>query len=664
MLQLSDFDLKKITPEDLGEILISAKKAYYTDSKPIMDDHTFDTLEEILRQKAPHHRIFKKVGSKNFNTGFDKKKHTIPMGSQNKVNTFEELVHYFELKKITTNDFLVQPKCDGISLELEYENGKFIDAITRGDGKTGDIITQNVVKMKNFVPSLPKNFTGSIRCEIVVLQKDFEKLNKIVRADRSARPAGGYVRPSIDQYSNPRNAASGLSQRLDSKYAEFCSIFAVEIYESVRADQYVRPSTENDKITFLQSLGITTVESHLCHSFEEIEKIYQDFLNEKRKNYLYEIDGLVIKINDIKTQLDLGRHNNRPKGQVAYKFPALSSQTKIEEITWQVGPLGTITPVAKVTPVETSGAIITYASLANYDLIKKLNINVGDIVEISRRGDVIPHIEKVISKVNEGHLIAPNSCPVCDTKLISDNKFLKCPNSLCLGQTLGVLNLFCKTLDIKNISAKTIKKLFDSGKLKLPGDFYKLQIGDIATLANLGEKSAKNIINEIQSKKELTLNQVFDAAQFPNFSHGRIKQMIDFGFDTPEKLLNLKLTDFDNLPGFKITLAQKIIKGINLRKEIINSILSAVSLRIRQLAEKQSRVLSDLSFCITGDLSIPRKDMIAKIESLGGKFTSSVTSNTNYLLTNEVDSNSSKFIQAKKLGIKIINEEQFNKLIS
>jgi len=675
MLQLQDFNLETITPEELGEILMSAKKAYYTTDKPIMDDHTFDTLEEILRLKAPHHRIFSKVGNKNFNTGFDKKKHTIPMGSQNKVNTFDQLVHYFELKKITTNEFLVQPKCDGISLELEYKNGKFVDAITRGDGKIGDIISQNVVKMKNFIPILKKQFTGSIRCEILVTQNDFKKLNVIARNEETKQSR-------FDQYSNPRNAASGLSQRLDSKYTEFCSIYAVDCHCEnptispqchcenptispqchceERRDEAI--PTEIAKITLLQSLGITTVESHLCHSFKEIEKIYQDFLNKKRKNYPYEIDGLVIKINNTKIQQQLGQHNNRPKGQVAYKFPALSSETKIEKINWQVGPLGTVTPVAQVTPVETSGAIITYASLANYDLIKKLNINVGDIVEISRRGDVIPHIEKVISKVTPHHALAPQYCPICNTKLITDHKFLKCPNSTCLGQTLGVLNLFCKTLDIKNISSKTIKKLFDIGKIKLPGDFYKLTIKDISNLDNLGEKSAKNIINEIQSKKELTLNQVFDAAQIPNFSHARIKQMIDFGFDTPEKLLNLKLSDFENLPGFKITLAQKIINGINLRKEIINSILSAVSLRGAS-ATKQSRNLSNLSFSITGDLSIPRKEMIAKIESLGGKFTSSVTSKTNYLLTNKVNSNSSKFIQAKKLGIKIINEEQFKSLI-
>ena len=646
MYQLSDFNLENINPQDLGEILMSAKKAYYVDSKPIMDDHTFDTLEEILRQKAPYHRIFSKVGSKNFNTGFDKKKHIMPMGSQNKVNTFEDLVHYFELKKININEYVIQPKCDGISLEIEYRDGKFVDAVTRGDGQIGDIISQNVVKMKNLVPNLPRDFTGSIRCEIVVLQKDFEKLNKI----------------STEKYSNPRNAASGLSQRLDGKYAEYCSLFAVEIFPHQK--------TEFDDVRYLKELNITTVESILCNNFKEIENIYQEFLNKKRKNYPFEIDGLVVKINNHQIQKELGSRDGRPKGQVAYKFPSLTNETKIKNITWQVGPLGTITPVAEVDPIETSGAVITYASLSNYDLIKEKNINIGDIVQISRRGDVIPHIEKVISKVNSGHIQAPENCPICKTKLITDHKFLKCPNPNCLGQILGVLNLFCKTLDIKNISEKTIRKLFDTGKLKLPGDFYQLKIEDISTLDNLGEKSAKNIISEIQSKRELSLIQVFDSAQIPNFSHARIKQMIDFGFDTPQKLLNLKLTDFDNLPGFRITLAQKIIAGINLRKEIIISILSQVSLR-EAPATKQSRVLSDLSFCITGDLSIPRKDMIAKIESLGGKFVSSVTSNTDYLLTNlpagrhgEMDSNSSKFLSAKKLGVKIINENEFQKLIS
>ena len=155
MITLDQIDLKNISPAKLGELLLEAKKAYYTSAEPIMDDHTYDILEEILRLKAPHHRFFTKIGTPNFDTGFDKKKHLIPMGSQNKVNTYKNLVHYFELKKITIPDFVVQPKCDGISLEIVYKNGELIEAITRGDGITGDVITQNVVKMKNLPLSLP-----------------------------------------------------------------------------------------------------------------------------------------------------------------------------------------------------------------------------------------------------------------------------------------------------------------------------------------------------------------------------------------------------------------------------------------------------------------------------------------------------------------------------
>lgn len=229
MITLDSIDLQNITPEKLGEVLMDAKKAYYTTGKPIMDDHTFDTLEEILHQKNPYHRIFTKAGHKNFDTGFEKKKHAMPMGSQNKVTKIEDLIHYFELKKIPTNsEFVVQPKCDGISLEIEYKEGKLVEAITRGDGQIGDVITQNVVKMKNFVMTLPNNFTGSVRCEVVVLEKDFQKLNQIIK-NRPVKGGGPAAAGTEGFYSNSRNAVSGISQRLDSKYSEYCSLIAVNI---------------------------------------------------------------------------------------------------------------------------------------------------------------------------------------------------------------------------------------------------------------------------------------------------------------------------------------------------------------------------------------------------------------------------------------------------
>jgi len=307
MITLDSLDLENLSPEKIGELLIDAKKAYYTGGKPIMDDHTYDTLEEILKKRSPHHRIFSKVGHDNFDTGWPKKTHTHPMSSQNKVNTYSDLVHYFELKKVDSlTEFVVQPKCDGISLELEYKNGQITDATTRGDGKVGDIITQNVVKMKNFVanPSDPalretEGFTGSVRCEIVVTKKDFAKLNEV----------------SDETYSNPRNAASGLSQRLDSKYSEYCSLYAVDIIAPVK--------TEQEKISLLHTLGFTPVESFLCHEFSEIETIYQKFLTQDRQNYPFEIDGLVIKINNLESALKLDHLTIDPSSKSPTNFPPI-----------------------------------------------------------------------------------------------------------------------------------------------------------------------------------------------------------------------------------------------------------------------------------------------------------------------------------------------------
>jgi len=650
MITLDSPELKNISPEKLGEILIDAKKAYYTDSKPIMDDHTFDVLEDILRKQNPYHRIFTKAGTSSFVSGFDKKKHSIPMGSQNKVNKIDDLIHYFELKKIPIDtNFVVQPKCDGISLEIIYQNGKIIEAITRGDGQTGDVITQNVVKMKNFVSNFKDDFSGSVRFEIVMLDKDFEKLNEAPE----------------DNYSNSRNAVSGISQRLDGKFSELCSLYADDVYvlpfQGRMSEGQVGFETETEKISFLKHHGFTTVENFHCQTFDQIETIYQEFLTKKRKNYPFEIDGLVIKINDINLQQQLGFKNNRPKGQVAYKFPARSSQTRITNITWQIGPMGTITPVAEVDPIEISGAIITFASLANYDLIKEKNINIDDIVEIQRRGDVIPHIENVITKINPGHIIAPEVCPSCGTKLIIDNKFLRCPNIRnCPAQILGSLKLFCSTLEIKGISEKTIDKLYQVKLLRLPGDFYNLKVSDFENLAGLGTKSGTNIVNEIQNKKTLTLKQILNAAIIPNFSSQRIVQLINLGFDSPEKILNITVEQLEALPGIQITLAKKIYQGIQDRKDFIESILTKVETPRRDVST--SNKLKNLSFAITGSLEKPRKDIEDQIIILGGQLASSVSKNTDYLITNETESNSSKFINAKKFGTKIITEAEFAKL--
>lgn len=663
MITLSSLDLQNTSPQKLGEILIEAKKVYYTSGKPIMDDATYDTLEEILRQKLPYHRIFTKAGTNHFNSGFDKKNHIMFMGSQNKVSTYDDLIHYFKLKKISQNtEFVIQPKCDGISLEIIYQNGKLIEAITRGDGKTGDVITQNVVKMKNVILSLPNHFSGSIRCEIVMLRSDFEILNKTIKNEISLSSKEKIPITIVgerDLYSNSRNAASGISQRLDGKYSEFCSLYAVDLNSK---DILQKIFTEQQKVEFLNNHGFTTVKSICCSNFPKIENIYQKFLIQTRNKYPFEIDGLVIKINDLKVQNELGIKNNRPESQVAYKFPAHTSQTRIINVNWQVGPMGTITPVAQIDPIEISGAIITYASLANYYLIKEKNININDIVEVQRRGDVIPHIQRVISKVTPNHLIAPSTCPSCNTLLIEENKFLKCPNiKNCQLQILGSLKLFCDILEIKGISDKTITKLWQLNLIRLPGDFYNLKVSDFENISGLGIKSGTNIVNEIQAKKSLTLKQVLNASIIPNFSSKRIIQIINAGFNTPQKIINLTVSQLEALPRIQITLAKKIFQGIQARQNFIKSIISQISLKHPTL-EIRNSALKGQSFAITGTLSVPRKRLEDKIISLGGKIVTSITSKTDYLITNETKSKSSKYTNAQKLGTKIISENEFNQL--
>ncbi len=635
--KLQDIDLSNTTPEEIGELLVEAKKVYYTTGSPIMDDATYDTLEDILRKSLPYHRIFTKVGNDNFDTGFAKKAHHMAMGSQNKVKTFVELKKYFDRVGAHHDalllNFVVQPKLDGLSVELVYQTGKFIEAITRGDGQIGDVITQNVVKMQNLRQKIDPAFSGSIRAEIVVTNKDFKSLP--------------------NSYTNPRNAASGISQRLDSLYCEFCTLLAYDLSGTI---EFV---SEFDKITFFKLNNIQTIDTVLCQSYEEIEQIYTNYLVKKRQESDFDLDGLVVKINDLKLSDSLGFQNGRPLAQVAYKFPSQSLETKIVDITWQVGPLGTVTPVAQVEPIEVAGAVITYASLANHDLIIEKNLNIGDIVELSRRGDVIPYVEKVVVKVTPGHLSPPTSCPSCASALIKDNKYLRCKNKSCPAQILGQLNLFCKVLDIKNISDKTIKKLNDIGKLFLPGDFYKLSISDIAQVDGLGEKSAKNIIEEIQAKKNLSLEQIFTAASIPDCSQKRLRQLISADFSTPQKLLNVTKQELLSLSGIQENLATRIVEGIAQRKNSINSILEQVTIK-----EPQTKnILNAAVFCITGALSAPRKQIEEQILAAGGRIANTVSRNTTYLVTNEPDSGSSKLEQASRFGTKIISEAELIKML-
>lgn len=265
----------------------------------------------------------------------------------------------------------------------------------------------------------------------------------------------------------------------------------------------------------------------------------------------------------------------------------------------------------------------------------------------------------MVTKVAPGHAPSPDVCPSCNTKLVTVDKFLKCPNPTCPAQILGCLRLYCKFLDIQNISDKTIEKLYKIGKLKTPADFYNLQVGDIAPIDGLGEKSATKIVQEIAKKQELSLVELFTAVAIPNFSQKRIQQLVSSGFDTPEKLLNLTEKELLAQPGFQAGLAQKVIAALAQRHQTILDLLPKIKLK----ASTTKNILNGAIFCITGSLSSPRKEIENKIVESGGKVANSVSKNTTYLVTNEPNSGSSKLEQAQRFGTKIISEEElFNML--
>lgn len=645
-ITLSDVDIQHMSMSELGDLLIEAKKAYYLGSQPIMDDHTYDTLEQILAQKKPHHRFFQKIGTNVANTGFDKKNHTRPMGSQNKVTNLHDLKKYFNRHSLPpSTEFVVQPKLDGLSISLEYQNGQIQAAVTRGNGLTGDVITQNVSTMRQFKSRLAKPFTGSIRAELIISKTDFSALTKEV---------------GQNVYSNPRNAASGIAQRLDGKYSNYCTVCPVDI---VFSNPNHTPPTELKALDYIRQTGLVPIETVFCKTLYEVESAFQTFYTTKRLTFPYAIDGLVVKINSLATQKTLGAIQGKPKGQVAYKFPADSKDTKLAKISWQVGPLGHITPVAILTPVEVAGAIVTKASLGNKDLIMVKNIQVGDIVHLSRRGDVIPYVESVTTKINPGTASIPTLCPSCQTKLVVEPKYLLCPNHLsCPAQVIGTLRLFSKALGIDAIATKTIQKLYTAGKLTKPGDFYTLTVSDFESLPGLGRLIGNKIITQIQNRRSLSVEEVFEANAIPNLSQARLQELINHGFNKPEHILCLTVSDLVKLKGYKTTLAQKIVQGIKLRRANITSVLAQVT--IIQPTQTIRQSLAKYSFCLTGAMTKPRTEIIKLIEQNGGTIRPTVSSKLQYLVSNQPNSSSTKTKTAKKLGIPIISEADLYALIT
>ncbi|MFO0727692.1 MAG: NAD-dependent DNA ligase LigA [Myxococcota bacterium] len=615
------------------------KDAYYNQA-PLISDAAYDALEDELRALDPDHAILKSVGAPVAVAEWEKARHAIPMGSLNKAVTEAELRKWAErcdelaeaegLEAISGDVFITE-KLDGLSLAVTYESGKLVDAITRGDGQVGERITPNARRMKGVPAKLSRGVSVTVRGEIIL------KLSDMKRAFPGA--------------ANPRNQASGTSKRLDGSGCEHLSV----LFYDLEGEDH---STEKKKFARLRQLGLETPNTS-AGDLEHAIQTHQRYAKKDRAQLDYEIDGLVIRANLVHAQHMLGEKANRPRAAVAYKFASQAKVTRVLDIVWETGASGRVSPVAVVAPVELAGATVQRASLHNAANIQALGIGVGDEVLVSRRNDVIPYVEEVVQK--KGKLAKPpTACPVCRQKLTKSGEYLSCKNKKCPAVLEGRIQNWVDAQGILEWGEKLIHQLVEAGLVKEPADLYRLRAEQIAKLERRGMVIGEKVIANLRAQLPLSLPKFLAALGIEGFGAATAKAIVAAGFDSLEKVQAARAEDLAPLPGVGPAKAKAVAQGLAERRAEIGRLLKAGVVPVNKAA---AGPLAGKSFCFTGALSRPRKELEAMVEARGGTLLSGVTKDLSYLVMEDPSSGSSKAQKAQKYGTKCIDEQAFLKLV-
>lgn len=635
------FESQRIS--ELENLITRYQKSYY-DGEGEISDAEFDKLWDELKALDPANPILHKVGADSGN--FQKIHHVMPMGSQEKAANPEQFLAWAEKHKY--DEYLVEYKLDGASLELQYENGYLKRAVTRGDGTIGDDITANARKMGGVNAAIYKDgllvpFTGGIRGEVIMTHE----VHKTHFPDKA----------------NCRNAANGLMKRKDGKGSEFLKLI---VYDALSTDGKSYFNYEEEKIRWLMDCGFNVVKLVICKNPERVIA-YRAKVMEERASLEYDIDGLVIKERTINLA-DASR--DRPDRQIAFKFSLEEAVTTLREVEWSVSG-GTYTPVAIFDEVELNGTRVQRASLANPDTLRKLGVAIGNHVVVVKRGEIIPKIESVVEEkgLETKAIEFPQVCEVCGTKLVDEGSRLFCPNKNCSKRVLHQLLKYQQVVDIRDLGETLITSLFNDGRLKSISDIYSLQIEELVPYF-LNEESmeadkkslgAEKVYNSIQNHRRMRLATFVGAFDIEGVGETSAEKLIATGFDTLEKLLAASEEQIASVYGFAEIMALIIVEGL---AENAAEMRSLVSSGVIELEEVGGGLLAGKSFCFTGELvTMKRADAEQLVKKNGGNIKSSVTKDLSYLVTNDTASGSSKNVKAAKLGIPVIDEKQFLELL-
>lgn len=645
---------------------------YYVLNDPVISDAEYDRLvrrlkeleekfPELITPDSPTQRVGEKIEG-----GFPTFPHSVPMLSLDNAFDEDELIEFDKrVKKFlglhdnVDVDYSVEPKVDGVSIELIYENGILKRALTRGDGLVGEDVTPNVKTIR----SIPLRILSEdapeyieIRGEIFMTVEAFKKLNERLMA------SGEKI------FANPRNAASGSLKQLDPKETAKRNLDAV-FYGNGKIPQQIR--TQEQLFQILQNYGFKVVPewkvvSGIKRVIEHVKHIYQI-----HKKFPFESDGVVIKVNDFSLREKLGEKAKSPRWAIAFKFPAEEVVTQLLFVENQVGRTGTLTPVAVLEPVRIGGVIVTRATLHNYDEIRKKDVRIGDYVWVRRSGDVIPEITKVIQERRTGkeiELEEPQICPVCGSELYRelDEVAIRCPNMSCPAQIIERIKHFVSALDIEGLGEAFITQLVSRGIVKDISDIFYLKKQDLLKFWGVGEKLATKIIQNISNSKKVPLNKFIFALGIRHVGES-VAKILASRFKTLDEFLSAKQSDIESIYGLGPAVAQSVVKFLQDSKNMrsIKSILEA-GVEISEYREEEKKgKLSGKLFVFTGKLkNMTREEAKKLVVENGGKFSDSVTSSTTYLVVGELEgATSAKFEKAKKLGVKIITEEEFLQML-
>jgi len=659
-------EIKKRIEQLTKEIEFHNKK-YYIENHPVISDYEFDQLMRELQELENKYPEFalpnsptQRVGS-DITNEFESIPHIVPMQSLSNVYSFEELKDFLlRVEKglgISSLEYVVEQKIDGVSINLLYENGVLLYALTRGDGTVGEDITKNAKTIRDIPLSIKYRKRIEIRGEIYLARDEFNKLNE------QRQKAGN------EPFANPRNAAAGSIKLKYSKDTAKRHLNA--IFYGMGFTEENEFSYQYEFLQFLKNQGFPTNQNvKKCSSFDEIKSFCNEW-EPKRFDLPFDIDGMVIKVNRFDYQKKLGSTAKSPRWAIAYKFKAEEVITKLNRIEFQVGRTGAITPVAKLTPVRISGSTVSNATLHNEDEIKRLQLKIGDYVKVVKSGEIIPKIIGVVFDKRDGtekDFQMIKRCPVCHTELVrkEDEVIWRCPNVSCPAQIKRNLEHFASrnAMDIEGLGTSVIATLADKNFVKNFADLYKFDYTKLKSLEGFEEKSVQNLINAIEKSKSIPFPKVLYAIGI-RYVGVKTARILAKHFGSIENLRKATVEELSEVPEIGEKIALSIVEYFQNEKnsELIDE-LQSIGLQFQiKKEEKKEKKLDGLKFVLTGTLpNYSRNEMKELIISNGGEVLSAISKNVDYLVLGE--NPGSKLEKARKIGsIKIISEAKILEMV-